>query len=48
VAELKGLIVSGGKGTRLRPMEFVVSRDEGRQPRAHRFMVGDNSDLAIL
>src|SRR3954469_5506104 len=26
----------------------TVSRDEGRQPRAYRFMVGDNSDIGIL
>jgi len=26
----------------------TVSRDEGRQPRAYRFMVGDNSEIGIL
>jgi len=26
----------------------TISRDEGRQPRAYRFMVGDNSEIGIL
>jgi glucose-1-phosphate thymidylyltransferase len=25
-----------------------IRRDEGRQPRAYRFMVGDNSEIGIL
>ena len=40
--------LSGRMESSLLGRNVVVSRDEGRQPRAYRFMVGDNSEIGIL
>src|SRR5947209_1967396 len=40
--------LSGRMESSLLGRNVVVERDEGRQPRAYRFMVGDNSEIGIL
>src|SRR3954464_9351467 len=40
--------LSGRMESSLLGRNVTVSRDEGRQPRAYRFMVGDNSEIGIL
>jgi glucose-1-phosphate thymidylyltransferase len=40
--------LSGRMESSLLGRNVAISRDEGRQPRAYRFMVGDNSEIAIL
>src|SRR3954463_10262874 len=40
--------LSGRMESSLLGRNVVVSRDEGRQPRAYRFMVGDNCEIGIL
>jgi glucose-1-phosphate thymidylyltransferase len=45
-AKVKNL--SGRMESSLLGRNVTVSRDEGRQPRAYRFMVGDNCEIGIL
>jgi len=45
-AQVKNL--SGRMESSLLGRNVIVSRDQGRQPRAYRFMVGDNSEIGIL
>jgi glucose-1-phosphate thymidylyltransferase len=40
--------LSGRMESSLLGRNVTVERDEGRQPRAYRFMVGDNSEIGIL
>ena len=40
--------LSGRMESSLLGRNVVVERDEGRQPRAYRFMVGDNCEIGIL
>jgi len=40
--------LSGRMESSLLGRNVVIERDERRQPRAYRFMVGDNSEIGIL